>query len=507
MKGKSIFFSTNKYKAALVPCSPTVQNNRVIADLELGFAEETDARVIYRALLERHLFYCRSTAADLTETPRFNSKWELLKAKIHPNKADKYRLFSYDVCRTAKEAYAHNKKLFSSAPMDTPDASLPQSPLVNSTTLNTVRSSNSHTTLAQRRTMTEEDMETHVYFGKPRRPPVRTGSLKGERQFVRRSTAIGIPQTPKTAFETSSSGSEKFTFSPPSSLMDTHYVSAGPIFSPLLPTPTPGLTTEDTFNFPSAYSLKLKDAKPAPQSVSSSSTTSSSMDDESIDFSDTHPLIPDLPLSTIHLEPVPLRHKSRKSSDKERLNGTYYHSHAANGNHVKSTPKFAPVEGRFPPRPLKGTFAHHGETSESDFNQSSSEISFASASPDSDRKLSFFADDDLVFSESLYTSLLDEKKASMEGKALQSDWECRLCMDAHISTVFIPCGHMLFCRGCAHRVRACPLCKSDILLIQTVYLPMESGKSEPKSTPSPTSLSLSPSISPSASRDIKFEDL
>lgn len=497
MKGKSIFFSTNKYKAALVPCSPTVQNNRVIADLELGFAEERDARVIYRALLERHLFYCRMSAADLTETPRFNSKWELLKAKIHPNKADKYRLFSYDVCRTAKEAFAHNKKLFSSSPIDYPDASLPQSPLVNSTTLNSfARSTNSHTTLAQRRTMTEEDMETHVYFGKPRRPVVRTGSLKGERQLVRRSTAIGIPQTPKTAFETSSSGSEKFTFSPPS----CHCVGAGPVFSPLLPTPTPGLATDDAFNFPSSYSLKLRDVKPAPQSVSSSSTASSSMDDESLDFSDTHPLIPDLPPSTIHLEPVPLhKHRSRKNHDKERLNGTTHHT-----NHTKSTPKFAPVESRVPPRPVKGTPTPQGETSESDFNQSSSEVSFASASPDSEGKASFFTEDDLVFSESLFTSLLEERN----GKALQSDWECRLCMDAHISTVFIPCGHMLFCRGCAHRVRACPHCNSDILLIQTVYLPMaESGKPEAKSTPSPPSLSLSPSISPSASRDIKLEDL
>lgn len=502
MKGKSIFFSTNKYKAALVPCSPTVQNNRVIADLELGFAEESDARVIYRALLERHLFYCRMSAADLTETPRFNSKWELLKAKIHPNKADKYRLFSYDVCRTAKEAYAHNKKLFTSSPNDNPDSSLPQSPLVNSTTLNSVaRSTHSHTTLAQRRTMTEEDMETHVYFSKPRRPLVRTASLKGERQLVVRSTAIGIPQTPKTAFETSSSGSEKFTFSPPSSLMDSHGVGAGPIFSPLLPTPTPGLTADEAFSFPSSYSLKLKDVKPAPQSVSSSSTASSSMDDESIDFSDTHPLIPDLPPSTIHLEPVPLhKHKSRKSHDKERTNGTAYHS-----NHAKSTPKFAPVESRIPPRPAKGSLTPHGETSESDFNQSSSEISFASASPDSEGKSSFFTDDYPVFSESLYTSLLEERKASMDGKAMQSDWECRLCLDAHISTVFIPCGHMLFCRGCAHRVRACPQCNSDILLIQTVYLP-ESAKSE-KHTPSPPSLSLSPSVSPSASRDIKLEDL
>lgn len=504
MKGKSIFFSTNKYKAALVPCSPTVQNNRVIADLELGFAEESDARVIYRALLERHLFYCRMSAADLTETPRFNSKWELLKAKIHPNKADKYRLFSYDVCRTAKEAFAHNKKLFSSSPNDTPDSSLPQSPLVNSTTLNSVVRSSTHTTLAQRRTMTEEDMETHVYFGKPRRPLVRTASLKGERQFVMRSTAIGIPQTPKTAFETSSSGSEKFTFSPPSSLMDTHGIGAGPIFSPLLPTPTPGIGTDGTFSFPSSYSLKLKDAKTAPQSVSSSSTASSSIDDESIDFSDTHPLIPDLPPSTIHLEPVPLhKHKLRKSHDKERLNGSTNHS-----NHAKSTPKFAPVESRIPPRPLKGSLTPHGETSESDFNQSSSEISFASASPDSEGKSSFFTEDDPVFPESLYTSLMEERKASMEGKAMQSDWECRLCMEAHISTVFIPCGHMLFCRGCAHRVRACPSCNSDILLIQTVYLPMtESAKNESKHTPSPPSLSLSPSISPSASRDIKLEDL
>jgi hypothetical protein len=501
VKGKSIFFSTNKYKSSIVPMSPTVQNTRVIADLELEFAEEQDARIIYRALLERHLFYCRSTASDLSEMPHFNSRWELIKAKIHPNKADKYRLFSYDVTRTAKEAFQHNKKLFSFS--ESSDLGLPQSPLLNSTVANSLSNGRqcSPSTLAQRRTMTAEDMEPHVYFGKPRRPQLtRTSSLKGENNKISRSTAIGIPLTPKTAFETSSSGSEKFTFSPPS---DTHPM----VFAPLPPTPTP-VSPSTTFSFlPSTYSLKLKDAKTAPESISSSTGSSSPEEEMLMNFSDTIPLIPNVDDTIsldqpILLDPVPatkLRSKQIQESDEvppplpaktHRLKQPYY-GFQDNSPCESETP---------PPPPPKPTTIFTGN-SDSDITTSS-----VMSSPENPRKQAGkFAHDALPLS----PNQLRQFSSSDEQKS-RTDWECKLCTDASISTVFIPCGHMLFCRACAHKVRNCPLCNMEILLTQTVCLPSSKHRKDPegqKSLKAPScASSLSPSLSPSVSSDLKFED-
>ena len=49
--------------------------------------------------------------------------------------------------------------------------------------------------------------------------------------------------------------------------------------------------------------------------------------------------------------------------------------------------------------------------------------------------------------------------------------QCRVCMDAHIDTVFCPCGHVTCCTQCAQKLSNCPLCRASVDSIQTVYLP------------------------------------
>ena len=483
VKGKSIFFSTNKYKASLAPVSPTIQNSRVIADLELEFADERDARIIYRSLLERHMFYCRQSAADLTDAPHFNSRWQLLKSKIHPNKADKYRLFSYDVQRTSKEAYQHFRKLFTHSSQEGLDSPLPQSPLINSTIASTIQPQ-SPLTLAQRRPMTAEDLETHVYFGKPNHHHVRAGSLKSDPNKYKRSTSIGIPQTPKTAFEShstsyssSTSGGSKFTFSPPSTEVT--------VFSPLPPTPTP-LSPTASFDFP-IYSLQLKDSQHIVESAGSSTDASSPEDEISIDIAETLPLLSSIERSLL-LEPVPIsKMKPRKSSSDEvgvipsssetsvghKQNPTN-EEHSFDSSDLQKPPEL-------PPRNIAPTrrisLPNHDFT---DLVQKEDNMA--------------------AFNPSLASKLFAESKHE------QTDWECKLCMDAAVSTVFIPCGHMASCRGCAHKVRTCPLCDMEILLTQTVCLPRGKGVGFDEKQILSSNSSLSNSLSPSVSSDLKFDD-
>lgn len=38
---------------------------------------------------------------------------------------------------------------------------------------------------------------------------------------------------------------------------------------------------------------------------------------------------------------------------------------------------------------------------------------------------------------------------------------CKICFSKDISTVFLPCGHVLACEDCANRVGRCPFCRAS----------------------------------------------
>ena len=40
-----------------------------------------------------------------------------------------------------------------------------------------------------------------------------------------------------------------------------------------------------------------------------------------------------------------------------------------------------------------------------------------------------------------------------------ASWECKVCFDAPITCVFLPCKHMVCCGTCAERIEACPICR------------------------------------------------
>ncbi|NXU71719.1 XIAP ligase, partial [Oreotrochilus melanogaster] len=53
---------------------------------------------------------------------------------------------------------------------------------------------------------------------------------------------------------------------------------------------------------------------------------------------------------------------------------------------------------------------------------------------------------------------------------LQEEKLCKICMAKDISIVFIPCGHLLACKECAELLNECPLCRSDIVRRQEVFM-------------------------------------
>lgn len=47
-------------------------------------------------------------------------------------------------------------------------------------------------------------------------------------------------------------------------------------------------------------------------------------------------------------------------------------------------------------------------------------------------------------------------------RRLQEERTCKVCMDKEVSIVFIPCGHLVVCQGCAPSLRKCPICRGII---------------------------------------------
>lgn len=57
-----------------------------------------------------------------------------------------------------------------------------------------------------------------------------------------------------------------------------------------------------------------------------------------------------------------------------------------------------------------------------------------------------------------------------ENRRLKDARVCKICMDAEIGTVLLPCGHFVACVGCAPSLLDCPVCRVTIKATVRTYL-------------------------------------
>ncbi|KAM6056718.1 E3 ubiquitin-protein ligase XIAP isoform 1-T1 [Theristicus caerulescens] len=55
-------------------------------------------------------------------------------------------------------------------------------------------------------------------------------------------------------------------------------------------------------------------------------------------------------------------------------------------------------------------------------------------------------------------------------RRLQEEKLCKICMAKDISVVLIPCGHLVACKECAEALNECPLCRTNIMKRQEVFM-------------------------------------
>ena len=55
-------------------------------------------------------------------------------------------------------------------------------------------------------------------------------------------------------------------------------------------------------------------------------------------------------------------------------------------------------------------------------------------------------------------------------RELEDERKCKVCLDdASANMLFLPCGHICTCLGCARALRKCPVCRKKIEKIITTY--------------------------------------
>jgi hypothetical protein len=54
------------------------------------------------------------------------------------------------------------------------------------------------------------------------------------------------------------------------------------------------------------------------------------------------------------------------------------------------------------------------------------------------------------------------EKLQAENRRLKDSILCKICMDAEVNTLFLPCGHLVCCDKCAPKISECPICRVGI---------------------------------------------
>ena len=63
----------------------------------------------------------------------------------------------------------------------------------------------------------------------------------------------------------------------------------------------------------------------------------------------------------------------------------------------------------------------------------------------------------------------DHSRMEQELRLYRDAVTCKVCMNAHMDTLLLPCGHFILCSDCATMVSACPSCRCDIDERKKVY--------------------------------------
>ena len=62
-------------------------------------------------------------------------------------------------------------------------------------------------------------------------------------------------------------------------------------------------------------------------------------------------------------------------------------------------------------------------------------------------------------------------RGSIQDDPTYRRFECKICFDSLVATVFLPCGHCMTCRECGMKFSHCPLCEAPIQNLADLMFP------------------------------------
>ena len=62
------------------------------------------------------------------------------------------------------------------------------------------------------------------------------------------------------------------------------------------------------------------------------------------------------------------------------------------------------------------------------------------------------------------------REVEAENRRLKALKRCRICREADISVMLMPCGHVVSCHGCASLLSRCTACQTAVQRTVTVYM-------------------------------------
>ena len=66
--------------------------------------------------------------------------------------------------------------------------------------------------------------------------------------------------------------------------------------------------------------------------------------------------------------------------------------------------------------------------------------------------------------------ICEVSRLKQENETLRSNMTCKICLDAQVGQLFLPCRHLVCCEECSAAVRKCPLCRERIVGTITTFL-------------------------------------
>ena len=57
-----------------------------------------------------------------------------------------------------------------------------------------------------------------------------------------------------------------------------------------------------------------------------------------------------------------------------------------------------------------------------------------------------------------------------EFRQMKDQKECKICAEREVQVVFIPCGHLVACEICSHKLKECPICRQKIKTHVRTYM-------------------------------------